>query len=258
MNAHPGRGRRGVLFVFRFLVVCSVCTCVHGGEPEARGTGQRPLRVLAIGNSYTQSLVPEFPQVARAAGCSLDLAILAIGGNSLSNHWMHCAAALADPAWRPYFADGRKTNLPEMLAAKTWDVVTLQEQSADGMYPEKFDPWADRLIAFVRSRQPQARIFFQQTWSDTVASWRITDNGVKGALGLTQDGMFAALEKNYAFQAARLGARLIPVGKALQIYRRGLPVRFTKPTAAELAAADDPYADKAVHRAFVAAQARCT
>ena len=64
-----------------------------GGEPEARGTGQRPLRVLAIGNSYTQSLVPEFPQVARAAGCSLDLAILAIGGNSLSNHWMHCAAA---------------------------------------------------------------------------------------------------------------------------------------------------------------------
>ena len=29
-------------------------------------------------------------------------------------------------------------------------------------------------------------------------------------------------------------------------------------TAAELAAADDPYADKAVHRAFVAAQARCT
>lgn len=236
MNAHPGMGRRGVLFVFRFLVVCSVCTCVHGGEPEARGAGQRPLRVLAIGNSYTQSLVPEFPQVARAAGCSLDLAILAIGGNSLSNHWMHCAAALADPAWRPYFADGRKTNLPEMLAAKTWDVVTLQEQSADGMDPEKFDPWADRLIAFVRSRQPQARIFFQQTWSDTVASWRITDNGVKGALGLTQDGMFAALEKNYAFQAARLGARLIPVGKALQIYRRGLPVRFTKPTAAELAA----------------------
>ena len=29
-------------------------------------------------------------------------------------------------------------------------------------------------------------------------------------------------------------------------------------TTAELAAADDPYADKAVHRAFVAAQARCT
>lgn len=232
LNVHSHRG-----WMRAFLVVCFLAIGpVYGGEPEARVAGQRPLRVLAIGNSYTQSLLPEFPKVARAAGCPLDLAILAIGGNSLSNHWMNCAAALADPTRRPYFVDGKKTNLPEMLAAKAWDVVTLQEQSADGMYPEKFDPWADRLIAFVRSRQPQAKIFFQQTWSDTVASWRITDNGVKGALDLTQDEMFAALEKNYAFQAKRLGAQIIPVGAALQIYRRDLPVRFVKPTAAALAA----------------------
>ena len=47
----------------------------------------KPLRVLAIGNSYTQSLEPELPRLAAAAGVELDLAVFAIGGKSLSNHW---------------------------------------------------------------------------------------------------------------------------------------------------------------------------
>lgn len=62
---------------------------------------------------------------------------------------------------------------------------------------------------------------------------------MKGALGLTQDEMSAALEKNYAVQAKRLGARIVPVGAALQLYRKGLPVRLVKPTKAELAALKD-------------------
>ena len=210
-----------------------------GASAAATADEAKPLRVLAIGNSYTQSLLPEFPKVAKAAGCELELAVFAIGGKSLSNHWAHCEKALGDASFRSYDVNGRKTNLPEILSAKPWDVVTLQEQSADGMYPEKFNPWADRLIAFVRSRLPKARIYFQLTWSDTVASQRITDNGVKGSLGLTQDEMYAALEKNYVFQARRLGAGLIPVGRAIQIYRKELPVRFVKPTAAEIAALRD-------------------
>ena len=56
---------------------------------------------------------------------------------------------------------------------------------------------------------------------------------------VTQDEMSAALEKNYAVQAKRLGARIVPVGAALQLYRKGLPVRLVKPTKAELAALKD-------------------
>ncbi len=36
----------------------------------------RRLRVLAIGNSYTQSLDPELKKVAQAAGVDLDLPII--------------------------------------------------------------------------------------------------------------------------------------------------------------------------------------
>ena len=97
---------------------------------------KRPLRVLAIGNSYTQSLHPEFANVARAAGCDLDLTIFAIGGNSLSNHFVNAVAALTDPTLRPYWVNGRKANLLDVLAEKTYDVVVLQEQSAEGMGPK--------------------------------------------------------------------------------------------------------------------------
>ena len=217
------------------IIVAGLVLAVFGGEAAAADAA-KPLRVLAIGNSYTQSLLPEFPKVAKAAGCALDLTVFAIGGKSLSNHWENCAAAQKDPSYRPYDVGGRKTNLPEILAEKPWDVVTLQEQSAAGMYPESFDPWADRIVAFVRQRLPKAKICFQLTWSDTVASQRITANGETGTLGLTQDEMYAALEKTYVSQARRVGADLIPVGKAVQIYRRELPVRLVKPTKAELAA----------------------
>lgn len=185
----------------------------------------KPLRVLAIGNSYTQSLEPELPRLAAAAGVELELAVFAIGGKSLSNHWVNCEAALKDASVRPYKVKGRKTNLPEMLADGTWDVVTFQEQSADGMRAACFDPWADRLVKIVRERQPKARLYFQLTWSDPVYSPRISnDDGGLGKLGMTQAEMSAALVSNYTAQARRLGLGLIPVGPAVDLFRKRLPV----------------------------------
>ena len=230
---------RYVWLMLAVALCCELFGGVNSGNLARIGTTNcakaGPLRVLAIGNSYTQSLLPEFPQVAKAAGVDLDLAIFAIGGKSLSNHWVNCETALRDPSFQPYFVKGRKTNLPEILSEGRWDVVTFQEQSADGMRPEAFVPWADRLIEFVRARQPRARVFFQQTWSDTVASPRMTEGGVKGTLGLTPDQMYEALERNYAAQAKRLGAGIIPVGCAVQLYRMKLPVTLHKPSKENLA-----------------------
>ena len=185
-----------------------------------------PMRVLAIGNSYTRSLESELQNVAKAAGVNLDLAIFAIGGRTLSNHWINCEAALKDPSVKQYWVRNRgMANLPEMLADGTWDVIALQEQSEGGMYPDRFDPWADRLVALIRERQPKAKLYFQLTWADPAFSPRITNGrGGLGLLKMTQDEMASALEKNYTAQAKRLGLRLIPVGPALQLYRKRLPV----------------------------------
>ena len=200
------------------LALTLLSLCVNASE--------RPLRVLAIGNSYTQSLEPELPKVAKAAGVNLELAIFAIGGRSLSNHWENCETALKDPSIKQYAVRGKgMTNLPEMLADGVWDIITLQEQSEAGMWPDRFTPWADRLVSLIRERQPKAKLYFQLTWADPAFSPRISNGrGGLGSLKMTQDEMAAALEKNYVAQAKRLGLGLIPVGPALQLYRKRLPV----------------------------------
>ena len=48
----------------------------------------RPLKVLAIGNSFSLSLMAQLPECARALpGAELDFAMLVIGGCSLKRHW---------------------------------------------------------------------------------------------------------------------------------------------------------------------------
>ena len=210
------------------ILFAALSSCAHANDSKVvhPPTASRPLRVLAIGNSYTQSLEPELPKVAEAAGVDLDLAVFAIGGKTLKNHCESCEAALQCPSVKPYRVRGRgATNLPEMLDDGEWDVIALQEHSEGGMHPASFDPWADRLVAFIRERQPKARLFFQLTWADPAFSPRISNGrGGLGSLKMTQDEMADALERTYAAQAERLGLGLIPVGSALQLYRKRLPV----------------------------------
>lgn len=188
---------------------------------SAVGAEAKALRVLAIGNSYTQSLFPELPKVAAAAGVKLEFDLVARGGWTLRRHWEERAS----------------TRLEAKLKEKAWDAVVLQEQSAGGMDAANFDPWADHLVQLVRTLCPTAKLFFQLTWSDTNAAPRVYGGpGKPGTLGVDQKGMYAALEKNYTFQARRFGARLIPVGHALELYRAKLPVTFVPPTREEVAA----------------------
>ena len=200
----------------------------------ASGAGEK-LSVLAIGNSFTQSLLPELPKVAQAAGCKLDLAIFALGGRAFSNHWANCEVALTNRNFRPYIVRGKRTNLPEILSAQTWDVITLQQAGNGGMWAWTFDPDADRLVAFIRARQPKAKLYFQLTWSYNVASpFLFGGPGKLGSLGIDQAEMYKRLKSNYTLQARRLGLNLIPVGTAIQDYRSRLPVTFVPPSKQEL------------------------
>ena len=201
-------------------------------EKEAAAGARKPLRVLMIGNSFSRPCVESLPPVARALGVELDIASLYIGGCSLERHCKNIETAATNAAFRPYRFDrnecGRKTvidgriNIQEALAAAKWDVVTVQQVSRESWRPVSYVPWGDRLVAFVRERAPQAKIYVQETWSYTpldknLASWKIT-----------QDEMFSRLRDSYAAFAARNKLPVIPVGSAVQEWRRRLPVKYAK------------------------------
>lgn len=205
------------------------------------------MKTLMIGNSFSICVLKYMPSVAAELGCDLDLASLYIGGCPLMRHAANIAAG-GYPDHRPYlvtwnyaslqdqtavpFASllggekGDHGNIPQLLAADKWDVVTIQQASHESWKPDTYHPWADMVISAIRKHAPQAKIVVQQTWSYCNADARICNQETKGpgTWGIDQLGMYERLTANYSKFAAENGFDIIPTGKAVQLYRARRPV----------------------------------
>ena len=215
------------------VVGCAENPCAL--QTQSRTT---PLKVLMIGNSFSDSVMRETPKLAASAGLALDIAQAGIGGCPLEKHWTNVEKA-DDPAFKPYgfyysYASekspktapvaklGKRTNIPEVLAADRWDIVTIQQASGKSAFYESYQPYADNLIAKIRELAPQAEVVIQETWSYSpydgrLAQWKMNPTS-----------MHAALKAAYAKLAKKHGLRVIPVGDAAQLFRERLPVAYDK------------------------------
>ena len=174
--ASPFRSSLRAARAAALLLLALLAAAPAFAEEPAAPADKPPLRVLAIGNSFSASLCSFLPAAADAAGEKLEFCNLFIGGCSLRRHADNIARAGADPAFAPYAATWFraddparpakfKANVPQMLATQAWDVVTIQQASHESWKPGSFHPWADSVIAAVRSLAPDAEIVVHETWS---------------------------------------------------------------------------------------------
>ena len=209
----------------------------------------KQLKVLAIGNSFSHSMMQQFPAVAAAyPDCQLCVVNMMIGGCPLEKHWANVEKAATDPEFRPYGISKsyafdkeigdklpRKANIPEMLKADKWDIVTIQQASGQSPFYEKYQPYADKLIAKIRELAPQAEIRVHETWSYTPYDGRLK------TWKMTPDDMYKSLKGAYEKLAKDNGFKIIPVGDAVSLYREKLPVKYEKVlTKKEIAAIEKP------------------
>ena len=237
-----------ILSLFAAAALAGCSTAPKVAAPEA--SGPKPLKVLMIGNSFAVCVLKHMPQCAKDAGVGLDLVSLYIGGCSLERHWGNVAKAETDREFAPYavtwnyssledqkavpFAgllrkmepSGLKgyANIPEMLKADKWDVVTIQQASHFSWDPATYEPFATKLVAKIRELAPQAEIVVQETWSYCTADKRIFQDGGPGSWGFDQKGMYDRLSSAYADLAKKNGFRRIPTGTAVQNYRAAVDV----------------------------------
>lgn len=203
----------------------------------AQAQAPKSLKVLMIGNSFSICLLKQLPQcVAAAPGCELDLCSLYIGGCSLETHWRNVERTAADSGFRPYAiqwnyhgvdnaADAPvaaaavrgKASVQAALSADRWDVVTIQQASHFSWRPETYEPFGGNLLKTIRELAPQARVMVQETWAYTPLDGRLAK------WGIDQREMYESIEKAYAAFAARHGLAIIPVGGAVQRFRRRHP-----------------------------------
>lgn len=172
------------------------------------------MKVLAIGNSFSQDAMRYLHGVAKADGVNMKTVNLYIGGCPLSRHYanMHNDAAAYEFQFNGE-QTGIQVSIRQALQSDIWDVVTLQQVSHQSMDYSSYQPYLDALADYVRLHAPKAELMFHQTWAYEQGSARLTQELGYG----DQSEMFEGIRTAAAQAAAALGnARIIPSGAAFQ------------------------------------------
>ena len=124
------------------------------------------MKLLSIGNSFSQDAHRYLHKLATEAGFELETVNLFYGGCSLKQHWEFYEQNLA--VLDIHFNGGtfeKKVSLKEALEADTYDVITLQQASHFSGIPKTYFPYLQKLANLIREKQPNAKIYFHQTWA---------------------------------------------------------------------------------------------
>ena len=141
-------------------------------ETVSKYQQKEALKVLAIGNSFSQDAMWHLEEIARSEGYTdVKLGTLYIGGSTLKTNWTKADGDLADYQYY-YNYDGNwknsgayNTSISQALAEQEWDVVTLQQASGSSGKESTYEPYLANLIEYVQTNEPNAKIIWHQTWA---------------------------------------------------------------------------------------------
>ena len=154
---------------YKIVVICMCILLLLAGGVYAQ---QKTVRILAIGNSFSQDAVEQYlHELAEAEGISTIIGNMFIGGCSLERHVKNARENAPAYAYRKIGTDGKKgekgkMSLEAVLADEDWDYVSLQQASPfSGMY-ETYEASLPELIEYVKARLPKkTKLMLHQTWA---------------------------------------------------------------------------------------------
>lgn len=172
------------------------------------------IQILSIGNSFSQDAQRYLHELAKSEGVELQTVNLYIGGCSLERHFRNLKGDKREYTLEVngHSAEGFQVSIREALAARNWDVVTLQQASHESYREETYEPYLKVLADFVRENCPKAKLLLHQTWGYESGSERIRQYGFE-----SYDEMFERVRYCYGKAAEEIGADgIIPSGQAFQ------------------------------------------
>ena len=154
---------------YKIVVICMCILLLLAGGVYAQ---QKTVRILAIGNSFSQDALEQYlHELAEAEGISTIIGNMFIGGCSLERHVKNARDNAPAYAYRKIGTDGKKRekgkmSLETVLADEDWDYVSLQQASPfSGMY-ETYEASLPELIEYVKARLPKkTKLMLHQTWA---------------------------------------------------------------------------------------------
>ncbi len=204
---------RRLLFVTLFLAFGLASL-----RAESTGSG-KTVRLLTIGNSFSENATNYLDDLAKADGNTLILRKDNVGGASFEVHWKKVVANESNPTDKAgLYVHGK--SLKEDLQSGPWDFVTIQQASIKSHDFGTYQPFAGQLRDFVKEYAPTATILIHETWEYRADDPRFAVKDAKPGEPKTQDEMYRGLAAAYAQLAQELGLRRIPVGDAFHLANR--------------------------------------
>lgn len=171
------------------------------------------MKVLSIGNSFSQDAQRYLHQIAKHDGVDLKAVNLYIGGCSLKRHYLNM---IDDNAVYDFEFNGEKTGIQvsirQALISDDWDCITLQQASHFSGDSATYFPYIEALTDYIRKYCPHSKIFLHQTWAYEEGCARL-----KEVAGFeTSKEMLSALCNAYEKAAKAIKADgVIPCGLAM-------------------------------------------
>ena len=171
------------------------------------------MKVLAIGNSFSQDATRYLKGIAHADGVDMKVVNLYIGGCPLRRHYINALEDKKDYSLE--FAGettGFYVSIKEALISDEWDVVTLQQASRYSISYDTYQPYLTFLAEYVRKYSPKAKLLIHETWAYEDGSSRLCE-----VLGYAnRQEMLSDIKEAYQLAAQAIHADgIIPSGEVL-------------------------------------------
>lgn len=176
------------------------------------------LRVLAIGNSFSQDAVNQYlHEIAGADGRVFIIGNLYIGGCTLERHYQNVLDGRRDYIYYKIdasgkFAANKEADIYRGVFDEKWDVVTLQQASGYSGLIKSYEPYLGELVRYIRKNVPGAKIMWHQTW----AYAKDAVHGHYMHYDSDQMKMYDAIVKCSSSACEKYGLGVIPSGTAVQ------------------------------------------
>ena len=201
---------------------------------------EREIRILSIGNSYSEQSTAQTPEIAHAMGIPLRYASAHIGGSSMGQ--VLDALIRCRSTGKPQFSCMMKESMPErkilrkntpcnlwnLLAEEKWDMVLIMPYRNELL--DRAGTWktAEKLVHLIRERAPQAEILIHGIWTPRA------DDPFYQKHKISQSDFMRLTEAFCNSLAADLGVRVVPVGTAVRLTREESRDHFVVPDPSSL------------------------
>lgn len=182
------------------------------------------IKILTIGNSFSEDAVENYLyDLAKAAGDSLVIGNLYIGGCSLETHSANAASNAANYSYRK-LVGGKKTVTPAQTLSygikdEPWDYISFQQASPYSGLSQSYFPHLPNLMDYVAAHasNPKVKYILHRTWAYAKNSSHKGFSNYEN----DQDQMFKAIIKatNEVNNKVQRFKVLVPAGTAIQNVR---------------------------------------